>query len=102
MTDSSEKRPLANSQAGMEWGDVSSAFTGTVNRNGPIEKHNWELDNSASDGKMHYLVVVGRGKKKILKLFSELELCNCPFDRSLQDELKTRLLKILDFLRSTR
>lgn len=101
MTDSSEKCPFANSQEGMEW-VTSHLLSLARSTNVPIEKHNWEIDNSACDGKMHYLVVVGRGKKKILKLFSELELCNCPFDRSLQDELKTRLLKILDFLRSTR
>jgi hypothetical protein len=86
-------------QSGMDW--VTSCLTLLAqSENVHLEKCGWETNASAPDGRSHYLIVIGRGNKKMLKEFSDWELVNCSSDSNFQDELRTRLSKILVFLRA--
>lgn len=98
MRDSGEMRLPSELESGMEW--VSACLLSLAqSANVQIEGYRWETDAAAPNEKMHYLVVIGCRKQKMLKLFSERELCNCQLDPNLQNELRARLLKILDFFR---
>lgn len=61
----------------------------------------WEIQSPRPNETISYLVVVGSGKKKMLKQFSAWELSNCQVDHNLQGDFRNRLLKILDFFRSS-
>jgi hypothetical protein len=62
----------------------------------PFSGSRWEVD---AKEKTFLLVVLGqKDKRKAVKLFSSWELENCLFDEKLQEELKMRLLKLLNFV----
>jgi hypothetical protein len=85
-------------QSGRDWVSftlLSIAQTFKVS----IKEWKWEKDESSPNEDTHYLVVAGKGKKRVAKVFSAWELSHCCLDHELQAELRTRLTKLLDFVR---
>ena len=55
----------------------------------------WEHDEK---NKQYLLMLIGKNKKKAGKFFSYWELENCTANTELQDELTSRIVKLLDFV----
>ena len=85
---------------GMDW-VTSSLKTLSESLNVHVEQYSWEAFDLQASDKSYCLIVLGSNKRKIVKLFSGWELTNCCTDKNLQDELNSRLIKLLNFLQGT-
>ena len=87
----------ARTKRGMAWiGKTLEAIA--KDSNVQIKQWTWILDPTAAGERLYSLIVVSNRHKRAIKLFSKMEIDQCPTDKILQEEVQLRLNGILAFI----